>query len=121
VAVPVVLALSTGRGSDLLVHVVATALQERGVRARVLSSTTPRAALEAVQRVRPAAVLVHVGGEDSDPALAAEVVRVLVEADESAPVFVQGDSGALDLPVAANVHRIRTLPGTLHEVVATVR
>jgi MerR family transcriptional regulator, light-induced transcriptional regulator len=121
VAVPVVLALSTGRGSDLLVHVVATALQERWVRARVLSSTTPRAALEAVQRVRPAAVLVHVGGEDSDPALAAEVVRVLVEADESAPVFVQGDSGALDLPVAANVHRIRTLPGTLHEVVATVR
>jgi hypothetical protein len=50
------------------------------------------------------------------------VVRVLVEADESAPVFVQGGAGpALDLPVAANVHRIRTLPGTLHEVVATVR
>lgn len=117
---PAVLALSTGRGSDLLVHVVATALQERGVRARVLSSTTPRAAVEAVQRVRPAAVLVHVGGEDSDPVLAAEVVRVLVEADDSVPVFVQGDSAALDLPVAATVHRVRTLPGTLHEVVATV-
>ncbi|WP_255632879.1 MerR family transcriptional regulator [Actinotalea sp. Marseille-Q4924] len=123
VAAPaVVLALSTGRGSDLLVHVVATALQERGVRARVLSSTTPRAAVEALSRVRPAAVLVHVGGEDTDPVLAAEVVRVLVETDETIPVFVQGDaSSTLDLPVAATVHRVRTLPGTLHEVVATVR
>ncbi|MBC7290208.1 MAG: MerR family transcriptional regulator [Actinotalea sp.] len=118
---PGVLALSTGRGSDLLVHVVATALQEQGVPARVLSSTTPRAAVEAVARVRPAAVLVHVGGDDSDPVVAVEVVRVLVEADETVPVFVQGDSGHLDLPVAATVHRVRTLPGTLHEVVATVR
>jgi DNA-binding transcriptional MerR regulator len=116
-----VLALSPGPGSDLLVHVVATALQEQGVRARVLSSATPRAAVEAVARVRPAAVLVHVG-EDTDAGTAAEVVRVVVEADESVPVFVQGASGpTLDLPVAANVHRVRTLLATLHEVVATVR
>ncbi|EYR64706.1 MerR family transcriptional regulator [Actinotalea ferrariae CF5-4] len=118
----VVLALTTARSSDLLVHVVATALQERGVRARVLSTTAPRAAVEALTRVRPAAVLVHVGGQDADPVLAVEVVRVLVEADETVPVFVQGDaSSTLDLPVAANVHRVRTLPGTLHEVVAAVR
>lgn len=115
-----VLALSPGPGSDLLVHVVATALQEKGVRARVLSSATPRAAVEAVARVRPAAVLVHVG-DDADSGDAAEIVRVVVEADEAVPVFVQGAAGpALDLPVAANVHRVRTLLATLHEVVATV-
>lgn len=120
-ASPVVLALSPGPGSDLLVHVVATALSERGVRARVLASATPRAAVEAVSRVRPAAVLVHVGDQDGGGD-AAEVVRVVVEADGSVPVFVQGAAGpALDLPVAATVHRVRTLPGTLHEVVATVR
>lgn len=116
-----VLALSVGQGADLLVHVMATALQERGVRARVLSSTTGRAAVEALRRVRPDAVLVQTGTEGADPARLVEAVRVVVEVGGDVPVFVQGDDvHALDLPVAASVHRVRTLTGTLHELLAVV-
>ncbi|MDT0166118.1 MerR family transcriptional regulator [Actinotalea sp. AC32] len=116
-----VLALSAGRGTELLVHVVATALQERGVRVRVLSSSSPRAAVEALSRLRPDAVLVQVGPDEVDRPTAVEAVRSVVEADEDVPVFVHGDGvQGLDLPVAATVHRIRTLTGTLHELLATV-
>lgn len=118
---PTVLALCAGRGTELVVHVVATALQEKGVRVRVLSSSSPRAAVEALSRVRPDAVLVQVGAEDVDRPGAVEAVRTVVEADEDVPVFVHGDGvQVLDLPVAASVHRVRTLTGTLHEVLATV-
>jgi MerR family transcriptional regulator, light-induced transcriptional regulator len=116
-----VLALSAGRGADLFIHVVATALQEHGVRARVLSSTTPRAAVEALSRVRPHAVLIQVGADDQDTAAVVEVVRLVVETDDHVPVFVHKvGAEQLDLPVAPNVHRVRTLTGTLHELLAVV-
>jgi hypothetical protein len=36
------------------------------------------------------------------------------------PVFVHLGSSAAEIPLAANVHRVRTLQGTLHEVLAAV-
>lgn len=116
-----VLAVAGTRGADLLVHVLTTALQEHGVRARVLASPTPRAVVEAVRRLRPDAVLVQVGVDAEDRARVAEAVRVLVEADDELSLFVHGhDVHLLDLPVTATVHRTRTLTGTLAELRATV-
>lgn len=116
-----VLAVAGGAGTELLVHVVATALQERGAAARVLAAGTPRAAVESARRLRPDAALVLLGTDEANRARAAEVVRVLVEADEDLPVFVHGDDVHLvDLPVATSVHRTRTLTGTLAELRAVV-
>lgn len=118
---PTVLAVSGGEGAGLLVHAIATALQEHGVKVRVLASATPRAAVEAVRRLHPDAVLVQVGVDEQDRARVAEVVRVLVEADDELPVFVHGnDVHLLDLPVATSVHRTRTVTGTLAELRAVV-
>lgn len=116
-----VLALCTGPGGELLVHVMATALQEKGVRTRVLSSPSPRSVGEVVSRLRPAAVFVEIGADDLAPESAAGAVGAVVEADDEVPVFVHREgAGGIDLPVAASVHRVRTLTGSLHEMLAVV-
>lgn len=120
-----VLAVATGPGPDLLVHVMATALQGRGVRTRVLSGSRPAAVRAAVERLAPAAVLVDVGTQGApavDPAGdAADVVRAAVDGDASVPVFVhRRGATALDLPTVPSVHHVRSLTGALHEVLAVL-
>ena len=51
-----------------------------------------------------------------------QVVRAVVAVQPAVPVFIHHTgAAALDVPVAATVHRVRTLTGALHEVLATVR
>lgn len=117
---PVVLAVPTGPSSDLLVHVLATAMQENGVRAKVLSGPRTRAVATAVDRVRPAAVLVHVAADGGAADLeAGQTVQAVVDTAPEIPVFLHREGvGQVELP--ANVHRVRTLTGALHEIVAVV-
>lgn len=114
-----VLVVPTGDGPDLRSHVLATALQAKGVQARVLSSSSPSVVTGAVERALPAALLVEVGATDTGTRVTA-VVRAATAARPGIPVFVHLGNATTELPVAANVHRVRTLPGALHEVLAAV-
>ena len=116
-----VLVIPVGSGPDLLVHVLATALQAGGVRARVLSGGRSAAVTSAVDRLVPTAVLLDVGADEDEHGRAAAVVRAVSAASPGVPVFVhRAGSGALDLPVTSTVHRVRTLTGALHEILAVV-
>ena len=117
---PTVLVVPTGDGPDLRAHVLATALQGNGVRARVLSSTAPAVVSGAVERAAPAALLVEVSVADGGGPRVASVVRAALAGRTGLPVFVHHGGTMPDLPVAANVHRVRTLTGALHEVLAAV-
>lgn len=117
---PAVLVVPTADGPDLRAHVLATALQANGVRARVLSSTSPAVVSGAVERAAPAAVLVEVSASEGTGPKVASVVRAALAGRSGLPVFVHHGGTTPDLPVAANVHRVRTLTGALHEVLAAV-
>ncbi|HEY3438071.1 MAG TPA: MerR family transcriptional regulator [Actinotalea sp.] len=118
---PAVLALPAGRSPDLLLHVLTTALQANGVRARVLAGGRTSAVSAAVERMVPAAVVLDVGDGPEAPDRAAETVRAIVAAAPDVPIFVhRGGTAVLDVPVTATVHRVRTLTGALHEVLATI-
>lgn len=109
-----VLAIPSSIGSELRGHVLATALQSRGVRVAVLSGGASVVA-GAVERTSPAAVLLDIAGE----AEAAQIVRAVVAASPQVPVFVLRVGGTtLDLP--GNVQRVRTLAGAVHEVLAVL-
>lgn len=116
---PTVLVVPTGDEPELRAHVMATALQANGVRARVLSSPSPPVVSGAVERAAPAAMLVEVAEGDTGQRVAA-VVRAALAARGALPVFVHHGPHTPDLPVAANVHRVRTLTGALHEILAAV-
>ncbi|MCU1432822.1 MAG: MerR family transcriptional regulator [Actinotalea sp.] len=117
-----VLVLPVGHGPDLLVHVLATALQGYDVRARVLAGGRPAAVAGAVERLSPAAVVLDVGSDDGVDERAADVVRAVLSVAPAVPLFVHrgGGSGTLEVPVAATIHRVRTLTGALHEILAAV-
>lgn len=116
---PTVLALAAAEQADLRVHVLATALQSRGVRVRVAAADDPGAVAGAIERLQPSAVLLDVPVGHS--VRVDHVVRAVMAQEASLPVFVHRQGGApLDLPVAANVHRVRTLTGAVHEVLAVV-
>ena len=105
----------------LLVHVLATALQANGVRVRVLSWSEPAEVTAAVDRLAPAAVLIDVAARDPLPGSLEPVVDAAREGSTKLPLFVhQEGGGPLDLPPSADVHRVRTVPGALHEVLAVV-
>ncbi len=117
---PTVLVVPTTAGAELRAHVLAAALQSAGVRARVLASTVPGVVSGVVERAAPEALLLEV--PDDGAAAVAPVVRALVAGRPDLPVFVHhGGSTLPDLPVAVEVHRVRTLTGALHEVLAAVR
>lgn len=121
-AVPTVLVVPvTDRSDDCLrVHVLATALQSGGVRVRVLSGAGPDVTARAVEHAAPAAVLVDVLAADADGRVGA-VVRRTLRARAGTAVFVHQDGNdALELPAEPTVHRVRTLTGALHEVLAVV-
>jgi hypothetical protein len=86
----------------------------------VLASTLPAVVAGVVERAVPAAVLLEV--PDGAESVVAQVVRAVVAGRPALPLFVhhQG-AGIPDMPVAANVNRVRSLTGALHEVLATVR
>jgi DNA-binding transcriptional MerR regulator len=120
-AQPTVLVLPVAGGPDLLVHVLATALQGSGVRARVLSGDRPGAVASAVERLAPSAVLLDVGADDAEPRRAGDVIRSVIAVAPSTPIFVhRGGSSALEVPVAATIHHVRTLTGALYEILAAV-
>ena len=118
---PTVLALPVGGGSTLLAHVLAAALQGHGVRARVLSGAGAAAASTVVDQVRPAAVVLDIdpGVADAD---AGAVIHAVATAAPSMPLYVhRAGAGMVDLPVSATVHRVRTVTGALHEILAVIR
>lgn len=116
---PTVLIVPATPSAELRAHVLATALQANGARARVLASTAPAVVAGVVERAAPVALLVEVA---DDARAVVPVVRALVAARPAMPVFVHDASAELpDLPVTANTHRVRSLTGALHEVLATVR
>lgn len=118
---PTVLLVPVTDAADLRSHVLATALQGHGVRARVLSSASPAVVGGATERVAPAALLIEVPQGADGVARLGPVVRAAGSARPGLPIFVHhGGAAVPDLPVAANVHRVRTLTGALHEVLATV-
>ncbi|MBO1752293.1 MerR family transcriptional regulator [Actinotalea sp. BY-33] len=131
---PTILAVGCVPGAELLVHVLATALQEHGVRARVLSVGRPEAVTEAIAQVRPEAVLLHIHADEDGTTAgpSVEAVSAAVEAGaglatrtgsrSEMPVFVHLEgAGRIALPAGADVHRVRTLTGALHEILAVVR
>lgn len=116
-----VLAVPSGAGADLLVHVLAAALQGRGVPTRVLSAGGADAVGTAVTRLRPSAVLIHVGADEEEASRAHRVIRAVGEANPTLPVFVHREGAAtFAAPTSARVHRVRTMTGALHEVLAVV-
>ncbi|WP_199425343.1 MerR family transcriptional regulator [Actinotalea solisilvae] len=115
-----VLVLPSAGGPDLLAHSLATALQAHGVRARVMSAGGEAAVAAAVQRLAPAAVLLHVGPEQEEAARADRLLAA-VASRASVPLFVHREGAApLELSGGLAVHRVRTLTGALHEVLAVV-
>jgi DNA-binding transcriptional MerR regulator len=117
---PTVLAVPGTPAVELCTHVLAVALQAHGVRARVLASTSSAVIAGVVERAAPGALLLEVP-EDAVESVA-PVVRSVVAVRPGMSVFVRLGRGVVpDMPVFANVHRVRTLTGALHEVLATVR
>lgn len=118
---PSVLAVPSGAGADLLVHVLAAALQGRGVPTRVLSAGGSDTVGTAIARLRPSAVVIHVGPDEEEAARAHRVIRAVGEANPTLPVFVHREgAAAFAAPASARVHRVRTMTGALHEVLAVV-
>ena len=122
VGTPTVLAVPVGAaGSGLLSHVLAAALQGQGVRARVLSDAGPSAAATVVEQVRPAAVVLDIDAGVPDAEATAFVQSVVAPAPDM-PLFVhRTGAGTVDLPGSGAVHRVRTVTGALHEILAVVR
>ncbi|KGM09703.1 hypothetical protein N869_06335, partial [Cellulomonas bogoriensis 69B4 = DSM 16987] len=115
---PAVLALGTGRGDGLVLHVLAAALQENGVLARLLSPADPAAVGQAVEDVAPAAVVAHL--PDQDPEGLSDTVDAVVRVAPDLPVFLHLEGAAAADLRHPSTHRVRTLTGALHEVLAVV-
>lgn len=117
---PTVLVIPS-HGADLQAHSLATALQDNGVRARVLSAGGPPAVAAAAQRLAPAAVVLHVGREQDEADRADRIIRAITEGAGHTPIFVHREGAAPFEPtVPVSVHRVRTLTGALHEVLAVL-
>lgn len=118
---PSVLAVTMGARPDLPLHVLAAALQGRGVAVRVLAGGSGTAVGPAVERMRPSVVLVHETGAPGDPERAAQAIGAVADADRSLPVFVHREGSApFDVRSSATVHHVRTLTGALHEILAVL-
>ncbi|MCL3859972.1 MerR family transcriptional regulator [Actinotalea sp. K2] len=117
---PAVLLVPGGSDAELPLHVLATALQESGVRARVLTGGGARAVTSAVSTVQPSAVLVHVPDSEGQEGHA-DLLTSVVETDRDLPLFVhRAGSAPLSIPSGAAVHRVRTMTGALHEILAVI-
>jgi DNA-binding transcriptional MerR regulator len=116
-----VVLVPTGSPDGLHLHVLATALQSGGVRVRLLAWSEPVELSVAVGRLAPAAVVIDLAASDARPVALGPLVAAVRGVAGDVPVFVHKEgSAALDLSVSVDVHRVRTMTGALHEVLAVV-
>lgn len=107
-----------GEPRPLSLHVLAGALADAGVDARVLAGPLgSHRLLEIVTMTSPSAVVLI--SEQATPDLG--TVAALVDARGDLPLYAMVPAEAVDrLPLGHEVHRVRTVPGLLHEVLAAV-
>ncbi|WP_454049642.1 MerR family transcriptional regulator [Cellulomonas sp. Marseille-Q8402] len=112
----VLLLAAPGEPRPLSLHVLAGALADAGVDARVVAGPTGRhRLLEIAAMTSPSAVVLS--SELPAPDLA--LVAAVADQHPDLPVFVMVPDGAADaVPLGRQVHRVRTVPGLVHEVVA---
>ena len=116
---PVVLVLVPGGARrPLLVHVAAAALTARSVDARLVGGPlSPRHALELVAMTRAAAVVTA----SASPTPDLSIVGTLARERPDVPQYVMVPEVAAHLlPLDRTVHRSRSVPGVVHEVLAAV-
>ncbi|MEP7766094.1 MerR family transcriptional regulator [Sanguibacter sp. 25GB23B1] len=104
----------------LAMHALGAALVAQGVTARVVTGpANAHRAMELVTMVRPVATVLVTSL--TRPELG--IVHALHDAQPDLPIFVglSSDDAAADLPLAANVSRVRSFHGLLHEVLAIAR
>ncbi len=118
---PRVLALPIGESPDLVVHIIALALQQAAVTTRVLAGCRDDLLEDVVTRIAPEALLVHVGGADADAARSVAAIDRIAVALPGLPIFVHRE-GALTVPLtpSGSVHRVRSLVGAFHELLAVL-
>lgn len=112
----VLLLAAPGEPRPLALHVLAGALADAGVDARVVAGPTGRhRLLEIAAMTAPSAVVLS-----SDlPAPDLGMVAALAEQHPDLPVFAMvPDEAAGAVPLGRQVHRVRTVPGLVHEVLA---
>ncbi|MET0432876.1 MAG: MerR family transcriptional regulator, partial [Cellulomonas sp.] len=112
----VLLLAAPGEPRPLSLHVLAGALADAGVDARVVAGPTGRhRLLEIAAMTSPSAVVLL--SEQTAPDLG--LVGAVAEAHAGLPVFVMvPDEAAGEVPLGHQVHRVRTVPGLVHEVLA---
>ena len=112
----VLLLAAPGEPRPLSLHVLAGALADAGVDARVVAGPTGRhRLLEIAAMTSPSAVVLLSDRTAPDLGL----VDALAEAHAELPVFVMvPDEAAGEVPLGRQVHRVRTVPGLVHEVLA---
>jgi DNA-binding transcriptional MerR regulator len=100
----------------LSLHVLAGALADAGVDARVVAGPAGQhRLLEIATMTSPSAVVLS--SELAAPDLG--LVAAVAEQHPDLPVFVMvPDEAAATVPLGRQVHRVRTVPGLVHEVVA---
>lgn len=113
----VLLLAGPGEARPVGLHVLAAALSDRAVDARVVTGLLePHRVLEISAMTNPAAVVLLSDGSSPD----LTVVHALHEARPELPLFlsVADEPSAVALPWGPTVHRNRSLTGLLHEVLA---
>ncbi|WP_372594853.1 MerR family transcriptional regulator [Actinotalea sp.] len=116
-----VLALPVGASPDLVVHVIALALQQAGIVTRVLAGAADGRLVELVGQVAPDAVVVHVGSAETDVGRSVDEIDELALSLPGLPIFVHREGAApVPLAPAPGVHRVRSLAGAFHELIAVL-
>ncbi|MCK0117910.1 MerR family transcriptional regulator [Isoptericola sp. S6320L] len=103
----------------LSAHALAAALTAKGKTARIVTGpASTRRSLELVTMVRPAALVLATTQRRPD----LDVVHAVHEGFPDLPIFVglRRDDAASEIPLAAQVQRVRSFTGLLHEVLAVV-
>lgn len=112
----VLLACSEYEHHSLPVHVLAAALDERGVTVRVLGARVPRQALaDAVLRSGPAAVLVYAAMPVEDSAALSQLPRM-----RPAPRLFVGGPGWAGVALPGGTRRLLSLSQSLDDLAAVV-
>jgi MerR family transcriptional regulator, light-induced transcriptional regulator len=114
----VLMLAAPGEPRPLALHVLAGALADAGVDARVVAGPTGRhRLLEIATMTSPSAVVLT----SEAPAPDLDMVAALAEGRPDLPVYVMvPDAAAPAVPLGHQVHRVRTFAGLLHEVLAVV-
>jgi DNA-binding transcriptional MerR regulator len=115
---PVALAVPVG-GPDLVVHVLAVALDADGVGTVVLTGGETDQIAAVVADLAPHVVLVHVGA-GAEELRTGDVVDAVARSAGGATVFVHREHGTIPVEPGLDVHRVRTLAGAYHEVLAAL-